>query len=139
MGFNSITRLRLHSLFTLPAFTRETRGVAQQALASPGFLSGAVLAEGRLVFWTRTAWESEDAMKAFRDSDAHRASMPRLIEWCDEASVAHWQGEPEHDWDAIFARMVAEGRSSRVKRPTKAHQERRFSRMARWSPEQKIM
>ena len=139
MAFNSITRLRLRSLFTLAAFARETRAIAAQAAAAPGFLSGAVLAEGRLVFWTRTAWADEESMKAFRESGAHRASMPKLIEWCDEASVAHWQGEPEPDWDAIYARMVGEGRPSRVKRPTKAHQERRFAPMRRWSPEQKIV
>lgn len=138
MPHNSITRLRLRSIFTLPAFARETRAIAAQAAQAPGFLSGAVLAEGRLVFWTRTAWDSLEAMKAFRDSGAHRASMPKMLEWCDEASVAQWQGEPAANWDAIYARMVADGRSSRVKRPTRAHQERRFSRQWRWAPEQKI-
>ncbi len=134
----SITRLRLRSIFTLPAFARETRAIAAQAATLQGFISGAVLAEGRLVFWTRTAWESAEAMAAFRDSGAHRDSMPKLMLWCDEASVAHWEGEPAADWDSIYARMAAEGRSSRVKRPTRAHQERRFSRMRRWAPEQKI-
>lgn len=138
MPHNSITRLRLRSIFTLGAFARETRAISQQAAAAPGFVEGAVLAEGRLVFWTRTIWESAEAMKAFRDSGAHRASMPKLMDWCDEASVVQWQGEPERDWDAISARMLADGRASRVRRPTKAHQERRFARMWRWSPEQKI-
>jgi len=138
MPHNSITRLRLRSLFTLPAFARETRGIAQQAAAAEGFIDGAVLAEGRLVFWTRTVWRSADAMKAFRDTGAHRGSMPKLMDWCDEASVAQWEGEAATDWDAIYARMVAEGRLSRVRRPTRAHTEKRFARMARWSPEQKI-
>lgn len=138
MPHNSITRLRLRSLFTLSAFARETRAIATQAGASPGFLGGAILAEGRLVFWTRTIWQSADAMKAFRDSGAHRVSMPKLMEWCDEASVVQWQGEADTDWDAIYARMVEHGRLSRVKRPTKAHEEKRFARMRRWSPEQKI-
>src|SRR5262249_12549314 len=97
MAFNSITRLRLRSLFTLPAFAREARAISAQAATAAGFIAGAVLAEGRLVFWTRTAWESEAAMKAFRDSDAHRVSMPKLVDWCDEASVAHWEGEAEAD------------------------------------------
>lgn len=134
----SITRLRLRSIFTLPAFARETRAIVAQAAAAPGFISGAVLAEGRLVFWTRTVWESAEAMAAFRDSGAHRASMPKLMHWCDEASVAHWQDAPAADWDAIHARMAAEGRPSRVQRPTRAHQERRFAPMRRWAPEQKV-
>lgn len=138
MSHNSITRLRLRSLFTLPAFARETRMIAAELSNAPGFLGGAVLAEGRLVFWTRSAWESIDAMKAFRDSGAHRVSMPKLIEWCDEASVAQSAGGPMTDWDAIYTHMVEHGRSSRVRRPTKAHQEKRYSKMLRWSPEQPI-
>jgi hypothetical protein len=135
---NSITRLRLRSLFTLAAFARETRAIAAQCSASPGFVGGAVLAEGRLVFWTRSAWESADAMKAFRDSGVHRDVMPKLMMWCDEASVAQWQGEIETDWNAIYARMVEHGRLSRVKNPTKAHEAKQFSPMRRWSPEQPI-
>ncbi len=138
MPHNSITRLRLHSLLTLGAFARETRAIAAELSAAPGFIDGAVLAEGRLVFWTRSVWESLDAMKAFRDSGAHRVSMPKLITWCDEASVVQWQGEASADWNTIYARMVSEGRLSRVKNPTKAHQEKRYSKMFRWSPEQKI-
>jgi hypothetical protein len=138
MPHNSITRLRLRSIFTLGVFARETRAISQQAAQSSGFIEGAILAEGRLVFWTRTVWADIDAMKAFRDADPHRASMPKLMDWCDEASVLQWQGEAERDWVAIYARMTAEGRSSRVKRPTQAHQEKRYSKMLRWSPEQKV-
>lgn len=138
MPHNSITRLRLRSIFSLPAFARETRAITEQAKQAPGFIEGAVLAEGRLVFWTRTVWESAEAMKAFRDSGAHRESMPKLIEWCDEASVAQWEEEPTRDWAAIYERMAETGRLTRVRRPSKAHGEKRFAPMRRWSPEQKI-
>jgi heme-degrading monooxygenase HmoA len=138
MAFNSITRLRLRSLFTLAAFAREARAISMQAAAAPGFIGGAVLAEGRLVFWTRTAWESDAAMKAFRDTAAHRDSMPKLVDWCDEASVAHWEGEPEANWSAIHARMAASGRKSRVRRPTKAHEAGHIAPLRRWAPEQPI-
>lgn len=138
MAFNSITRLRLRSFFTLPAFLADARASADQAGRSAGFISGALLLEGRMVFWTRTAWESEDAMKGYRDSAVHKAVMPRLIDWCDEASVVHWEGEPVTDWDAIYARMAAGGRSSRVRRPTEAHAAKKFSPLKRWVPEQVI-
>jgi hypothetical protein len=138
MPHNSITRLRLRSIFTLGAFMRETQAIIGQLHEAPGFIDGGVLAEGRLVFWTRSAWESAEAMKAFRDTGAHRVSMPKLITWCDEAAVAQWQGEPAADWDDIYARLVADGRLSRVKHPTKAHTEKRFARMLRWAPEQQI-
>jgi hypothetical protein len=77
-------------------------------------------------------------MKAFRDSAAHRAVMPKLIDWCDEASVAHWEGEVASDWNEIYRRMVEVGRTSRVRRPTAAHQQKRFSPMKRWMPENPI-
>jgi len=135
---NSITRLRLRSIFTLPAFLRVSAEINAQCARSRGFLGGALLPEGRMVFWTRSVWSDVEAMKAFRDSGVHREAMPKLMEWCDEASVLQWQGEAETDWDAIYARMVRDGRSSRVRRPTKAHTEKRYAPMKRWSPEQAI-
>lgn len=138
MAFNSITRLRLRSLLTLPAFLRAAADSSAQAARAAGFLGGALLPEGRMVFWTRTAWESEADMKAYRDSDAHRAVMPKLIAWCDEASVAHWEGEVVRDWDEIYRRMAEQGRISRVRRPTRAHLEKSFQAMKRWAPENPI-
>jgi hypothetical protein len=135
MPFNSITRLRLRSVFTLAAFFRAAQRSALQAGRSAGFISGALLLEGRLVFWTRTAWESADAMKAYRDSDAHRGVMPRLVDWCDEASVAHWEGEAVSDCNEIHARMAPDGRASRVLKPTPAHQAKTLASLKRWGPE----
>lgn len=138
MALNSITRLRLRSFFTLPQFLADARASADQAARATGFIAGALLLEGRLVFWTRTAWESIDTMKVYRDSEAHRAVMPKLIDWCDEAAVAHWEGEVITDWSAIYTRMAAEGRLSRVRKPTPAHQAKQFAPMKRWAPEQVI-
>ena len=138
MAFNSITRLRLRSVFSLGAFVRASRAISTQAATAEGFISGAVLAEGWMVFWTRTSWDSEAAMKAFRDSDAHREAMPKLLNWCNEAMVLHWEGEPDHDWTHIHARMASEGRKSKVKHPSKSHKERRVAPLVRWSPEQPI-
>ena len=138
MAFNSITRLRLRSPFLLPAFARETRAIAAQAAAAPGYVGGAVLAEGWMVFWTRTGWESEAAMKAFRDSGAHRTSMPKLLDWCDEAMVSHWEGELESDWAAIHARMARDGRKSKIRKPSAAHNAGTIGKLRRWSPEQPI-
>ncbi len=138
MAFNSITRLRLRSPLLLPRFAQATRAIAEQMAMAPGYIHGAVLAEGWMVFWTRSAWESDAAMKAFRDSGAHRTAMPQLMEWCDEASVAHWDGAPVTDWAEIHARMVADGRASRVRKPSTAHTEKRIGPLRRWSPEQPI-
>jgi hypothetical protein len=45
------------------------------------------------------------------------------MEWCDEASVAHWeQAENELPaWTEADARMRQSGRASKVRRPSAAH------------------
>jgi len=50
-------------------------------------------------------------------------AMPRLISWCDEASVAHWQSDAAElpDWETAAGRMMAEGRLSPVEHPSAAH------------------
>jgi len=138
MAFNSLTRLRLRSIFTLAAFAAAARQSAAQMAQAPGFIDGAILAEGRLVFWTRSGWRDEAAMKAFRGAGAHGAVMAKLPDWCDEACVTHWDGEVEKDWDALYARMADAKRMSKVRRPSKAQQQSRIAKMWRWSPEQPV-
>ena len=138
MAFNSITRLRLRKLTTLPAFMREVEAILTQTRASAGFLGGALGIEGLMVAWTRTAWESEAAMKAFRDSGAHLVSMPKLIDWCDEACVAYWEGDVETDWVAIHARLARDLRLSKIRKPTEAHQQKRIAPLRRWVPERVV-
>jgi hypothetical protein len=123
MPFISITRLRVHSLFYLPAFLWRTTGSLRQSQRSRGFLAGKVLREAKNVFWTATAWDDDAAMNAFRTSGAHGQAMPRLLDWCDEASVAHWI-QPTAElptWLEAHRRMVAEGRLSKVNHPSPAH------------------
>jgi hypothetical protein len=96
MPFVSITRLRVRSWRYLPAFLFQTLRAARQAKAASGSLAVATLRDADLAFWTRTVWTEEAAMRSFMVSGAHRTVMPRLLEWCDEASVVHWvQDAPE--------------------------------------------
>jgi hypothetical protein len=56
--------------------------------------------------------------------------MPRLAEWCDEATYAHWS----QDSDAApglkiaFERLVKDGVVSRVKSPSVNHAAKNFER-----------
>jgi hypothetical protein len=126
MRFVSITRLRVRSWRYLPAFLIQSFRAARQARRAVGNLGISVLRDANLAFWTRTVWIDEAAMRSFMRSGAHRRVMPRLVEWCDEASVGHWLQEiPEPpSWQEAHHRLQRQGRRSRVNQPSEA--QRRF-------------
>jgi Domain of unknown function (DUF3291) len=124
----SVTRLRVRSPLFMPQFFWYTFKSARQAARASGFLGGRVLTNPHKVFWTLTAWESEAAMNAYRTHAAHRAAMPKLLHWCDEAAVVHWTQEtPElPTWNDAYERMTATGRASKVNHPSVAQVANKF-------------
>lgn len=46
--------------------------------------------------------------------------MPKLLEWCDEAVVAHWHQESAElpGWDTAERRLAESGRVSKVNHPS---------------------
>ena len=60
-------------------------------------------------------WTDEAAMKSFMESGAHRTITPKLLEWCDEASVAHrttdFAQEPFHTVCNNFATALWGGKA----------------------------
>ena len=90
MPLISVTRLRVRSIRYLLQFVWQALASARQAQRAPGFLGGRIVREARNTFWTMTAWKDISAMKAYRDMGVHQRAMPRLLDWCDEASVVHW-------------------------------------------------
>jgi hypothetical protein len=122
MAFISVTRLRVRSLRYMPQFIWQTLQSVRHTERASGFLGGRLLREARNAFWTMTAREDEAAMNAFRGSGAHRDAMPKLLDWCDEASVVHWNQEtPElPSWLEAHGRMVNEGKRSKVNYPSSA-------------------
>jgi len=132
--FASVTRLRVRSIRYLPAFLLHTVQTIRQVLRAAGFFGGRLLVDSHHTFWTLTVWESEQAMKAFRGSGQHARVMPRLAEWCDEASYAHWISISDSNfkdafvptWPEAFEHLVSEGRLSRVAHPSRDHEARHF-------------
>jgi hypothetical protein len=126
MPLISITRLRVRPWRYLPAFLIAALRSALQARRARGNLAVSVLKEARNTFWTRSLWTDEAAMKNFMVSGAHRTIMPHLLEWCDEASVAHWTQDSAQQptWEEVYQRMRRDGRVSKVNHPSEAH--RRF-------------
>lgn len=132
MVFISVTRLRLRSPLYLPAFLWNNLLTSWQVINTPGFLGGKLLGDAKRTFWTMTAWEEQAAMKIYRNSDAHRSVMPSLKDWCDEASVVHWQQDNSNlpNWIDAHRRMVADGFFTRVSNPSPAQLERNISEPA---------
>ena len=125
MPFVSITRLRVRSWRYLPAFLVQSLRSARQAKSASGNFAVSLLREKKNVYWTRTVWNSEDSMKAFMLGGVHRKAMRSLLEWCDEAAVAHWTQESPQPptWQEAHAQIVRIGRPSKVNHPSPAQQQ----------------
>ncbi|HEX2100124.1 MAG TPA: DUF3291 domain-containing protein, partial [Candidatus Synoicihabitans sp.] len=119
----SITRLRLRSARFLPGFAWHTWLSTRQVRRSPGFLGGYLAGGPGLAFWTVTVWTDQEAMRAFRSAGAHLSAMRKLIDWCDEAAVTHWDQPLTESPSAetASARLRGEGRLSKVRHPSPAH------------------
>ena len=120
MPLISVTRLRVRSWGLVPQFAVESLKSARQAERSAGFLGGRLLRNPNNVFRTMTAWNDEAAMNAFRSAGAHGRVMRKLLTWCDEAAVVHWNQESRElpSWQDSHLRMVKEGRPSKVNHPS---------------------
>ena len=118
--FVSVTRLHLRSLRYLPGFIAYTYLSARQVQRADGFKDGYLADDAERGAWTVTLWRDETAMRAFRASGAHLQAMPKLLTWCDEASVAHWsRGDPVTPTPAeAYRKMQATGRLSKVHHPS---------------------
>jgi hypothetical protein len=113
MALVAVTRLRLRSLRFTPALIWLALRSQRQARGSGGCLAADVRTIRGRVFWTKTAWRDEPAMRAFMLSGAHAIALRKLPHWCDEASLVHWeQASPElPDWSEAEARLRASGRT----------------------------
>ncbi len=129
MTFVSLTRLRIRSFRFVPPFALHTWRSIRQIKRATGFQTGAVLADRSFAFWTMTAWDSEDSMRTFMASGAHKIAMTHLLEWCDEASVAHWAQTENRipSWMEADRLMRDTGRPSKVRYPSPRHATLNFS------------
>ncbi len=113
----------------MPFFVADTIRSSSQVRRAEGFLGGSLLADRKRTFWTKTHWTDQSAMRSYMTEGAHRRAMPRLLEWCDEASVVHWSqdGDTGPDWREAADRMRSEGRPSKVRHPSPQHRNLTYS------------
>ncbi len=119
----SITRLRVRSVRHLPAFLWYAFRSGRQAAKAEGNIAARVMNDRNRTFWTATVWTTDAAMKNFMMAGPHRDAMRKLLEWCDEAALGHWDQEIEQPpaWPEAFRRLRNEGRRSKVNHPSAAH------------------
>jgi hypothetical protein len=116
----SVTRLRVRSLRYMPGFLWYTYQSKRQLSRSTGFLAGALAPAPSWTFWTTTAWVDETSLKRFRDTAWHKRAMPRLLDYCNEASLARWTQDTADlpAGAAMLDRLKTHGRISKVRHPT---------------------
>ena len=118
--FISVTRLQLRSMLYLPAYGIEAARAKAQAEQTPGCIAAQVRKTDGLAFWTMTFWEDDASMKRFMRESPHRAVMPKLAEWCDEAAAIHWSQDSREliSWNAGRDRLRDSGRLAPVNHPS---------------------
>ena len=123
MAFVSVTRLRIRSVWFMPRFALDALSSLRQCKQAGGFLNGSLLPDRKLTFWTMTLWRDQAAMRAYMAGGAHLEAMPKLLDWCDEASVAHWIQDDltPPSWEEAAQRMRTQGRPSKVRQPSAVH------------------
>lgn len=123
LTFISLTRLRIRSIRFLPFFALHTLQAIRQVRKASGFQTGALLQDRDWTYWTMTAWDSHESMRQFMTTGPHKRAMPHLMNWCDEAAVAHWnqEGSALPTWKEADRRMRADGRASKVRKPSSRH------------------
>lgn len=127
MPILAMTRFRLKSIWLLPQFMRASELAVAQLRIAPGFLRAKLLAEPNLAMWTASLWRSEDSMRAYYLTGAHRKLMPELADLACEAIAGHAESESCElpSWRIIHAELCRVGRfSEALSEPSERHRDR---------------
>lgn len=113
----------------MPSFAVHTIRTKRQCSKAPGFQRGALLMDRKWTFWTLTEWDSHESMRTYMTTGDHKAVMPKLLEWCDQASAAHWHSDSSElpSWQECDRRMRSEGRVSKVRNSAPGHVDMTFA------------
>lgn len=119
----SVTRFRVRSLRFLPFFLIHAQRCLAQIRRSDGYLAGALRHDRDHAYWTTSVWRDEAALLAYVTGGAHRAAMPKMSEWGDEASTVRWVQDSAElpSWPEAIERMRREGHAVPLRQPGPGH------------------
>jgi hypothetical protein len=117
--FISVTRLKVKGVWRLGTFFMMTVPSFKQAQQAPGNLLAQTHTLGLLTYGTLTAWESEAAMRAYRNSGAHLEAMKRSRSFTTLLQSTHFEATEAPTWPDALARMEADPKSIKFGRPGK--------------------
>lgn len=123
MTIAAVTRLRLRPNASRAQFIWLSMRCWWQAWRARGNIASRVRQAGPFEYWTLTVWQDQRSLTAFVSGSPHRSAMPRLSQWCDESSSAHWTVvEPDErpTWRAAALALGRYGRIHRVAAPSPA-------------------
>ena len=78
----------------------------RQALRAPGCRHATARSENDRVYWSLSAWQTAEAMRAYRNSGAHQRAM-RAFARRSTGRFVHWQAESVPDWPEAMRRAEA--------------------------------
>jgi hypothetical protein len=119
----SVTRVRIRSWRYMIPFAIYSLRAVRQVRRAPGFLGGWLGQSRGWGMWTVTVWRDEAALKHYRDHDAHKVAMPKMLEWGDEGAMARYEQADANPPSPAAARdaLASRGRTSKVRYPTADH------------------
>ncbi len=100
----------------------------RQANSTSGNCGTDVLPDANDVYRTQAVWNDRGSLLKFKTAAPHLGMMGSLDSWCDEASFVEWeQSTPQMpEWPVAHDRLVRDGRSPTLGRPSPDHEARSF-------------
>jgi Antibiotic biosynthesis monooxygenase len=123
-----VTRLRLKDPALLDEFFTDGVAAIEQAQKSEGNLGTDALAEAHNAWWSVSAWQDRQLMRAFVNSQPHLGITARLDHYCDEATFVDWEqdGPGLPDWQTSWRHLTADGKAAELTDASPANQARDF-------------
>ena len=114
----TVTYLKLRSPWKVFQMAKHVGKIQQQAKQSPGFIQMATTGWWKLWF-TLSAWESEETLKQFARSGAHLEAMKISTQLSPELSTYTFEAAQVPDWKEAKRLLAAHGKVMRLPSPAK--------------------